>query len=347
MTRVLVGSYSIPSEWTGTPYGHGAGITSARLEGGSLVPEEGARWEVNPSFLVADPAAGLLWAITEPEHGGEVLAFAADGTGLPAGEPARFATGRDAPCHLTVTPGLVLVSHYHGGAVSVIGRGPDGLPSAVLDIVEPPAAGEGWDRSAEPARAHSTLWLGDGRFLVADCGRDTVLLYRWDAGRQATVLLDALVLQPGTGPRHLARHPLSGRVLVSDQNLGAATVVAVEEARLRHVQTLVTSGVGRARVVPSEIAVHPAGELAVMANRVDDSLTVFRIVPDGRLAEAASVGAGGVNPRHFAFTPDGARLVVAHQESDELAVFAVADGRLIHESSARVATPTCVAFWAA
>ncbi|PZQ90543.1 MAG: hypothetical protein DI534_04885 [Leifsonia xyli] len=346
--RVVVGSYSVPSEWTGTPYGHGGGIVAGVLAGDSLLMDPAGLGETNPSFVVADREARLLWAITEPEKGGELLAFPVDERGVVNGAPDRVVTARDAPCHLTVAPQAALVSHYHGGAVSIIGRAPDGRPSRLLAIVEPPASGSGWDRSGERSRPHSTLWLPGTRstFLVADCGRDTLLLYRWRAETAAAELLDVLVLPAGTGPRHLAWHAATSQVLVSAQNTGAVAAVALDADRLSLRQLLTTSGSGRARVVPSEIAVHPAGRLAIMANRWDDSLTVFAIDARGTLAELASIDAGGVNPRHFAITPDGARVLVAHQESDEIAVFEFVGDALRLRSRTAVATPSCIAFWA-
>lgn len=344
--RILTGSYTIPSEWTGTPYGHGAGIVAGELSSSGLVLDATGVAEVNPSFVVADAVAGLVWAITEPEKGGEVLAFRAGAGGVIVGEPTRVATGCDAPCHLTLTPALALVSHYHGGAVSVVGRDPDGLPERVLAIVEPPATGPGWDRSAEPSRPHSTLWgPGEDHFLVADCGRDTVLLYRWDGAALAAELVDTLLLPEGTGPRHLARHAASGAVLVSAQNSGSVAVVGVVGGRLELRQLVEIPGLGRRRVVPSEIAVHPSGSSAVVANRWDDSLTVMAIAESGELSVSTSVDAGGVNPRHFAISPDGGRLLVALQESDGVAVFDVAGDELRLLSVEPASTPTCIAYW--
>ena len=89
MTKIpfYIGSYSVASPWAGAPgahSAHGAGITRA-----------------NPSFLVRSDRERLLWAITEPEFGGDVIGYDEDAAGALTLR-GRVATGADAPCHMTV-----------------------------------------------------------------------------------------------------------------------------------------------------------------------------------------------------------------------------------------------------
>ena len=372
--RVLLGSYSVPSPWTATPLGHGAGIvglaSAAGVRSGGGSPT-GARagstltrtgvWaasEINPSFL-ALAADGAVWAVTEPEQGGELLRFAPGRGGWPStAAPARVTTGADAPCHLALgnpnttggvgsgaaaPPAVVFVSHYHGGVVTAIVCDAAGLPERVAETITLPERGSGWDRSASRSRPHSVLVLpGSDGFLVADCGRDLIALCTWDRAAETATLRDVLALAPGTGPRHLARHAASGTLYASNQERGGVTVFTRENGRLRLREHVPGPGRGRARPVPSEIAVHPDGSSVVLANRVDDSLTVYAIAKDGGLTERVTVDSCGGTPRHFAFTPDGAALLVAHQDSDELVVFRWEDGRPVDPSRTPVATPTAV-----
>lgn len=348
--RAYVGSYSVPSEWTGTPYGHGDGIVELRLDAEGKVASRIVASETNPSFTVLEPRTSRLWAITEPEFGGELLCFdIADDGALALVDGGRVVTGSDAPCHLALGPDYALVSHYHGAAVAVIGRRPDGRPDALLETVRLPERGEGWDRAEEQSRPHCALVLPGGElFLVTDCGRHTLSLFGWDAASRSVRRLDTAVLPEGSGPRHLALIPGVDRVLVSLQNSGGVAVVDVVEsagsAQLEIVQHVPCAGLGRGPAIPSEIAVHPGGGIAVMANRLDDSLTVFGIDEHGRVSEGESVDSTGKNPRFFAFTPEGDRLAVAHQESDELTVFRVVGEHLEFERSVPVSTPTSVSF---
>ncbi|MBN9612227.1 MAG: beta-propeller fold lactonase family protein [Actinobacteria bacterium] len=357
--QMLIGSYSILSPWAGAPSAHGAGIVAASLHAQTGMRDQyPARFEVNPSFLALDEGGRHVWAITEPERGGELLRFplTADGV-LADGDPARIATGADAPCHVALGPGVALVSHYHGGVVSVVVRDALGAPDRVAQLISLPAAGEGWNRSGAVSRPHAAMFLPGGEaFVVADCGRDLVVLYGWDRAIGRAELLHALPLAEGSGPRHLAWHAGSSTILVSNQESGGVTVLRVaglggagtdggtEPLELRVRQVLSGAGIGRDRTVPSEIAVHPGGEYAVLANRRDDSLTVYGIGSDGTLAELGSYDAGGCNPRHFAFAPDGSALVVAQQDSDELTVFRWAADRPVDPVPIAVATPTAVLF---
>src|SRR5271163_2458161 len=107
-----VGSYSVPSPWAGSPHAHGSGICRAGfdLESGEIVFDS-VEPEINPSFLTRNREAGLLWAVTEPERGGDVVCFREDNLL----RVDRSPTGADAPCHIAIDwdRRLAFVAHYH------------------------------------------------------------------------------------------------------------------------------------------------------------------------------------------------------------------------------------------
>ena len=54
-----------------------------------------------------------------------------------------------------------------------------------------------------------------------------------------------------------------------------------------------------------------------MSNRGDNSVAIFKVLPDGHLEHGGLVPTGGKFPRHFAITPDGEAVIVANQDSGD------------------------------
>lgn len=350
--RVLIGSCSIPSPWAANPNGHGAGISALIEADGRFTVDPKAHFEVNPSFLAQDRQHGFVWAVSELEHSGELLCFRLDETGRVVAPPLRrIDTQSVGPCHVEVAHDVALVSHFHGGTISVIPRDADGLPTEAVELVRTPTAGDGWDRKGVASHPHAAQFIpGSNMFAVADHGRDLVALYRWNGAGKPTELIDTFVAAPGTAPRHLAWHEPSDSFFVSNEESGGVTTIAIVRDQsgnpigLSHTHTTPGTGLGRATPVPSEVAIHPAGKYVVLANRFDDSLTIYRVGEGGALDETATIDSGGKIPRHFAFSPNGETLIVAHQDSDELIVFDWNDGVCEFRSRVGVATPTAVLF---
>jgi 6-phosphogluconolactonase len=351
-----IGSYSIPSPWTGTAHARGVGIVCAELDAASgAVSLRSMTQETNPSFLVRDAEARLLWAITEPEFGGELIAYRVESSGAltPLG---RMLTGADAPCHLAIdqTRRLAFVSHYHGGSVAMLSLGESGEPLERLAVVAPPERIRGEDRGAARPRPHAAMRLGADQLIVADAGRDWVLLYRLvgEGPAWGLELLDARALALGTGPRHLARHGATEAIYVSNQNAGGVTILGRAQTggapRLELRAVVSSEGLGREKCIPSEIAVHPTFDVAYLANRGDNSLSIFAIAcSTGELTPCGSIDVRGRNPRHFAISPSGDYLIVANQDSNNLTVFRVKRGGRELEWTGQavdVATPTAICF---
>jgi 6-phosphogluconolactonase len=351
----FIGSYSIPSPWTGTPHAHGAGISRATLD-----PVSGEMrvttsvLAINPSFLVGDPDRGLLWATTEPETGGEMLAFDVGDEGALT-LLANVDTGADAPCHLAVDTvrRAAFVSHYHGGSVALMALDVDLVPIRSLARYTPRAlAGRGAEEISP--RPHASVRIAEDELLIADAGLDQLLLYRLlgDGATSQLALVDSLQLAEGTGPRHIAWRDKSDTAFVSNQNDGSVTIIDRVETdlgpKLRFNSVVESGSLGRSRSIPSEIALHPNGSALYMANRFDDSLSVFSVSDTGGLELRDTVDAEGVNPRYFRLTDDGRFLLITNQDSDDITSFRVSeDGLNIEWTGERlsVATPTCVAFW--
>ena len=359
MTEIpfYIGSYSVASPWAGAPRGHGAGITRATIDDNSGFVEIGPHTaQLNPSFLARNDRQRRVWAIASPNSGARLSHIAK----IAAGDltlSGRVATGADAPCHIAVDwdRRLAFASHYHGGVLALLALGESGEPQRSLSLVAPPAIARGEDRGGASSQVHASARLGNDELLVTDTGRDLILLYRIVTDRSAVTLhlLDALPLPAGTGPRHLALHDATGAVYVSNQNTGGVSVVvraaSDEGPRLALRGVAACAGLGRDRCVPSEIAVHPTLGMVYMANRIDDSISVFSIEFGERgSCPARQLRCHGCQSPPF---PGNAGRVVAGRgepgfgRSDESFGWGILGRRLTYTGSPfAVATPTAICF---
>lgn len=339
----VVGSYTIPSPWVGWPRSHGDGISFATLN-----PVTGAMrvrstlYELNPSFLIGDRTAGLLWALTEPEVGGDLLTYSfTNQFGVEL--IGRLATGANAPCHLEIDRlrRLAFVSHFHGGEVTVISLDETGVGRSIVTRLTSPTEVSGRDLGAVVSRPHSARRVGNAELLIADTGRDLLSLYRLvdDGGIE---LSDVHLFEEGTGPRHLAFSESSSACYVANQESGSLGVIRIvstpDGRRLLQVRDHEVHGLNRARPRPSEVILHPNGRVIYVANRVDNSISVFRVLADGLDVElVGSVDSEGYNPRHFSLTQDGRFMIVANGLSDEIVSFFVHDdGRVLEPTGERL-----------
>jgi 6-phosphogluconolactonase len=140
-------------------------------------------------------------------------------------------------------------------------------------------------------------------------------------------------------------------VYVSNEKSGQVTVLrhraAGEDARLELVETVDSPGLGRAPSLASEIAIHPTADVVYMANRRDDSLSIFDIVDsDGRLQFRSAVDTQGEWPRHFGISPDGGWLLLGNQNTDTLLSYRIHEDGGLEPTGHRipVASPASIAF---
>ena len=82
---------------------------------------------------------------------------------------------------------------------------------------------------------------------------------------------------------------------------------------------------------PSGVSINAAGTLALVCNRADGTLSVFRIA--GRTATAAGtvdLGAPGSAPSHVVFSPDGSRAFVTRNTDNLVSVLAITGTRVTY-----------------
>ncbi|MBN9059171.1 MAG: lactonase family protein [Rhizobiales bacterium] len=357
-TLLYVGGCNRP-----TPYfasAHGRGIAIFGFDGATTTPLGVQGGIENPTFLTAAPDGGTLYATSEvPEwNEGLVSAYRIDPETGSLTYLNRQSTLGSITAHSSLDRAarFVLVANYMGmpeserpnQSVVVFPRRADGdLDLATASAAHP---GHGPDAGRQDrSHAHCVQATPDNRHIVvSDLGIDRLVSYRFDAETGAITKVGETELPPGSGPRHFAFHPAKAFAYVVNEL--ASTVASLSfDAE--------SGGFTVLDVAPtlddttgnhcSEIKLGPDGRFLYVANRGDDSLSIFAIGEDGIARRREAVPSGGKTPRHFAFSPDGRLLAVANQDSDVVTLFAVdpADGSLTRlDRDIAVGTPTAICF---
>jgi 6-phosphogluconolactonase len=334
--RVYVGTYTS---------GESKGIYRLRLDlaSGALAHEGEPTAAIQPSWVTPSADGRFLYAVNEtgddPEaESGGVSAFAVDRATGALTFLDRQPSGGPAPCHLAFdrTGRHLLVANYWGGSVSVFPVQADGRLGRASAFVRHTGGTHEPGRDPGP-HAHAVQLTTDDRFLlVADLGRDEVMVYRFDAERGTLRAHEppALSLGNGSGPRHLAFDADGRHLFVINELSSTVSVLSWdrEKGTLSTIQTVSTLPADfHGKSSTAEIALSPNGRFLYGSNRGHDSIAIFAVDPATRkLTPVGHQPTLGRTPRNFTIDPTGSYLLAANQDSDSVAVFRVdaSGGRL-------------------
>jgi 6-phosphogluconolactonase len=308
---------------------------------------------VNPSFLVLHPAGHTLYAV----HGDEsyVSSFRVN---LATGEIA-FLNRQDSvgknPVHLALDASAryLVVSNHITSSLAVLPVAESGELQAVSQLVK--LEGKiGPHRIEQPfSKPHFNPFDPSGRYcLVPDKGLDKVFVFRFENGKLTPAECPELLCREGSGPRHMAFHPIQPWVYVLGE-LDSTVLVCEFNAQtgqlkpFQIVSSLSESFTGNSRA--SEIEVDASGRTLFASNRGEDSIAAFSIDPSsGRLHSLQTLPSGGKTPRFFTTDPSGQWLWVLNEDSDHIASFAIDPNSRLPQSPATqthaCGSPVCMVF---
>ena len=266
-------------------------------------------------------------------------------------------SGGTGPTQLTIDPTgkTVLDANYAGGSAAALPVNEDGSLGPPSSIDQ-----HGWGKTPLPTKiakdsphAHSIYPDPDNRFVLScDLGLDKVIIYKFDPAASTIQYHDAGVVDPASGPRHLAFAPARKAVYVLNEM--ACTVTAfhydAEKGALQSFQTITTLPDDfHGNKSTAEIFVHPNGKFVYASNRGDaNSITVFKIDDEtGKLTFVDRTSTQGKTPRGFGIDPNGNWLIAGNQDSSTVAVFKIdpTTGKLTPTGQVvNVPTPVCVTF---
>lgn len=291
----------------------------------------------NPSFFALHPSQNYLYAVNEIDDyegqtSGSIEAFVIDDATGKLTLLNRQPIGT-IPAHLAVDPtgNYVAVANYMGGTFQLLPINEDGSLKPVSSTIQ--QHGSGLTKRQYEPRPHSVTFDPSGKYMVTtDLGTDQVQVFRLEGDQLVEVA--ATKVAPGSGPRHVAFHPIQGLVYVLNE-IGATISVFPFDAESGQLgaetQTIST--------VPedfpenrstAEIMVHPAGNILYSSNRkiaehpVADAIVAFRIESEsGKLELIGHTTEGIKMPRGFSLDPTAKWLYALNQKGDSIVRFEV------------------------
>jgi 6-phosphogluconolactonase len=280
-----------------------------------------------PAHIWASPDGKRLYAVNWEDEGG-VSAFRIDAKSGGLTFLNRVSAKGSKPNQVVVDPsGRIAVSvNYNTGNVVAYRILADGKLSEAFYVDQHRDESGAEKRSS--AKAHGVEFSPDGKYLfVAELGLDRVYSYRVDASKPTIVPADPPYVgtHAGAGPRRL-QITHDGRFLyVNHETDGEVSVFAVENARLREVQSVSTLPAGfSAPNKTAEIIISADDGHLYVSNRGHDSIAVFAIDQrTGSLSLQANVSAGGRTPRNLRLDPTGDYLFSSNENSGTITVFKV------------------------
>ena len=162
-----------------------------------------------------------------------------------------------------------------------------------------------------------------------DAGQDRIYVWKLTVGGTPPLTPAATPFvntPPGDGPRHFAFHP-NGVWMYSIQEEGDPRSCSGEFNRATGalISSNRSSRVCRrdspARTSLRKSAFPPTADFVYGANRLNDTISVFKIGHDGRLTQVSHASTLGDYPRIFTIDPSGRFMVVGNQFADNVTTF--------------------------
>jgi 6-phosphogluconolactonase (cycloisomerase 2 family) len=330
--------------------GQGIYLFSVDPSTGILTQIKVAATVPSPSWLAIHPRGNFLYAVNEISNfnggtTGSVSAFAIDTTTGDLTFLNVVSSQGSGPAHLSVDPlgQFVFVANYGGGSIAVLPILSNGSLGNATDVhVDVGSVGPTHATNAPPGsfaisghdapHAHMIQADAAGQFVLStDLGQDRI--YSWILDRSTGKLFSNTpaftAVPPGDGPRHFAFHPNGNWVYSLQEEASTLLFFAYDPAsgaltQQQMVSTLPNGFVGTN--FTSEVVVSADGDFVYAANRLHDSIGIFRVNALGRLRHVGEAWTRGDYPRSFNIDPTGSYLFSCNQRSDAITSYCIEDG---------------------
>jgi len=247
--------------------------------------------------------------------------------------------------------GYVLAANYTGGSVALLRLDKSGKLTNPLFVDQHYGNGPNKARQAEP-HVHSAFFEpGGDRIFVADLGIDQVSVYKIDnsGSKLIKASVPAVIMTPGSGPRHLAFHPTLKVLYVVNELMCTVSVIDLnKDGSFTTVQSVsaLPSGYDKPNTC-ADIHISKDGRFLYASNRGFNSIAIFSVDPtSGKVTQIAQEPCRGDGPRNFTLSPDENYLLVANQNTQDIVAFRrdARSGKLEFSDQVKALKPVCLVF---
>ena len=280
---------------------------------------------VNPSYLAVSQDNNFVYSVNENGAQSKVSSFSFDS----ASGKLDFINSQDSkgadPCYIINDDKNVIVANYSGGTISMFGKNSDGSLSEAKQVIQHYGKGPNAKRQQGP-HVHMVHFSPDRKFVLSnDLGNDKVYSYEYNSNSVTAVLKvkDSFAVEAGSGPRHLTFSKNGKYVYLLQELTGGLTVFCYSKGKLKKVdQTTILAKDFKGSFTGADIHISPDQKFLYASNRGDaNTISIFRILKNGKLESQGQTSSLGKGPRNFAIDPTGNFLLVAHQYTNEIVIF--------------------------
>lgn len=283
---------------------------------------------VNPSFLTISPDGKFLYACTETKlsQHGNISAFIINSSDGSLKFINKQSTNGENPVYVSVHKNnkFVVSGNYGEGNVTVLTKNADGSLNSFVQSIQFSGTSINKERQEKP-HIHSANFSPQNDYLfLPDLGTDKIRAFKFDAN-QTKPLIKASELtintKAGGGPRHMAFHPNKKFVYSIEEMSGNIIGYAYENGKLNQLQSTMSNQKKADIYSSADIHISPDGHFLYTSNRVENTISIFKIAKNGHLTLIGYESSFGETPRNFNIDPTGSFLIVANQSSNNIVVF--------------------------
>lgn len=281
---------------------------------------------INPSYLNLSHNGQFLYACTNsklPQYG-KVAAFSIDSlNGKIQLLNSQGSLGEN-PVYINPSKNKehVVNVNYTEGNLSVYKISENGYFSEAIQNIQFTDSSIIQSRQ-EKSHPHAVMFSPDDKYIIVpDLGADKIRVFTYDTNLTKPVIeFKNISCYPGSGPRHFTFHPNGKFAYCIEELSGYVSAYKYANGNLDSIQRIFSYSRKIKDYAGADIHISPDGLFLYASNRIENTISIFKIETTGKLTLIGHQSTLGDHPRNFCIDPSGHFLIVANLSTNSIVVF--------------------------